>query len=421
MKQISIAVCAAVLCSVLAAQTPAPKSMVGTVSLFKADSAEIEVKPDNGPAVAFKVTADTMAQKVAPGVTDLKKAEPIKVTDVELGDRVLATPEPGTSNLRRIVVMALTDIAKKNEADKQDWTRRGIAGMVTAKNGNEVTLKIRTLGGESTAVVTVSDKTTYKRYAPDSVKFADAKVSKLGEVSVGDQVRARGVKSEDGLKVTADDVVFGTFVTKAGAVTAVNLEGREVTVKDSATNKPLVIKFTADSQLKKMPDMAAMMGGMRGGMGGGAGGGAGAGTGAGMGAGMGRGGPPAGMGGGGMPPAAGASVGAPSGAARGAAPSGMGGGMKGMDINSMLERMPLSKLEDLKPGEMLVVSSTKGATKDQVTAIMVLGNADSILQMIAAQSGGGRGSAIPGASGMGGMMGGGGMDALSGMGIGGIM
>ena len=39
----------------------------------------------------MKVTADTVAQRVAPGVTDLKKAEPIKVTDVALGDRVLAT------------------------------------------------------------------------------------------------------------------------------------------------------------------------------------------------------------------------------------------------------------------------------------------------------------------------------------------
>ena len=31
----------------------------------------------------------------------------------------------------------------------------------------------------------------------------------------------------------------------------------------------------------------------------------------------------------------------------------------------MLERMPLSKLEDLKPGETIVVSSTKGAKNDQ--------------------------------------------------------
>jgi hypothetical protein len=53
----------------------------------------------------------------------------------------------------------------------------------------------------------------------------------------------------------------------------------------------------------------------------------------------------------------------------------------------------------------------------------MLANANSILQMIAAQSGGGRGSAIPGAGGMGGGMGGmgGGMDALGGMGLGGLM
>ena len=410
MKQNRLAACAAVVLysSLAVAQTPPGKSVVGTVSVFKAETSEIEIKPDNAEPVAMKVTADTIAQKVAPGVTDLKKAESIKVTDVMLGDRVLATPEPGTSNLRRIVVMSMTDIAKKNEADKADWTKRGLSGMVSAKSGNEVTLKIRTLTGESQAVVTMTDKTTFKRYAPDSVKFSEAKGSKLGEISVGDQVRARGVKSEDGLKVTAEDVVFGTFVTKAGTITAVNAETKEITVKDLSNNKPLVIKIAADSQIKKMPDMGAMMGmmGMMGGMG--------------RGSAPGAGGPPAGMPGAGGPPA-GMGGTSPGGPARGGMP-GMGGGRGGMDINSMLERMPLSKVEDLKPGETIVVSSTKGAKSDQVTAIMMLANAQSILQMLAAQSGGGR-SGIPGAGGMGGMgMGGGmgGMDALSGMGLGGM-
>jgi hypothetical protein len=391
MKQIHLATCAAVIFwSLMApAQTPPTKSVVGTVSLFKAETAEIEIKPDNGAAVALKVTGDTIAQKVAPGVTDLKKAESIKVTDVALGDRVLATPEPGTSNLRRIVVMSATDIVKKNEADRMDWTRRGVTGVVAAKSGNDVTLKIRTLAGESQAVVTVTDTTTFKRYAPDSVKFAEARSSKLSEIGVGDQVRARGVKSEDGLKVTAEDVVFGTFVTKAGTITAVNAETRELTVKDLANNKPLVIRVTTDSQIKKMPDMGAMMGGM-----------------------MGRGGMPPG----GAPPAGAARGGMPAG---GPGP-GMGGGGRGMDINAMLERMPLSKLEDLKAGETIVVSSTKGAKSNEVTAIMMLANADNILRMIAAQSGGGRGAGMPGAGGMG-MMGGGGMDALGGMGLGGIM
>ena len=139
----------------------------GHGSAFKADSAEIEVKPDSGTAVAFKVTADTTAQRVAPGVTDLKQAQPIQVTEVMLGDRVLATPGPGTSNLRRIVVMAATEIEKRNAADKADWTRRGVAGVVASKSGSEITLKIRTMAGEQQAVVTVSEKTTYKRYAPD--------------------------------------------------------------------------------------------------------------------------------------------------------------------------------------------------------------------------------------------------------------
>lgn len=378
MKQIRMAACAAaVLWSLMVPLLAQPaKSVVGTVSLFKPETAEIEIQPDSGTAVAMKVTADTIAQKVAPGATDLTHAETIKVTDLALGDRVLATPEPGTGNLRRIVVMPAAEIVKKNQADRMDWTRRGVSGMVAAKSGNEVTLKIRTFTGESQAVVTVTQKTAFKRYAPDSVKFTDARNSNLGEIGVGDQLRARGVKSEDGRTVTAEDVVFGTFVTKAGTITAVTADKREITVKELANHKPLVIRFTADSQIKKMPDMSGMMMG-----------------------GMGRGGMPA-----------------------GGPPGGMGrGGMPAMDLNAMLERMPVSKLEDLKPGETIVVSSTKGARSNEVTAIMMLANADGMLQMIAAQSGSGRGSAIPGTGGMGGGMTGGGMDALGGMGLGGIM
>ena len=111
--------------------------------------------------------------------------------------------------------------------------------------------------------VIVDDKTAYRRYDSDSVKFADAKISKLDEINVGDQLRARGVKSEDGLKVTAQEVVFGTFVTKAGTITAINPETKEVTISELGTNKPLIMKLTADSQIKKMPDMAGMMMGTR--------------------------------------------------------------------------------------------------------------------------------------------------------------
>jgi hypothetical protein len=52
----------------------------------------------------------------------------------------------------------------------------------------------------------------------------------------------------------------------------------------------------------------------------------------------------------------------------------------------MLERMPPARLEDLKTGESIVVSSTKGNQKSYLTAIMLLANADMLIQLASAQS-----------------------------------
>jgi Cu/Ag efflux protein CusF len=194
----------------------------------------------------------------------------------------------------------------------------------------------------------------------------------LDEVSVGDQLRARGVKSEDGLKVAAEEVVFGTFVTKAGAITAIDPETKEVTVSELGTNKPLVVKFTADSQIKKMPNMMGMMG-------------------------AGRGGAPGSP----MSPPMSPPAGPPAGSANGA------GHMP--DMAQMLEHAPAAKLDDLKIGEKIVVSSTKGAKPGEITAIMLLGNADMLIQMATVPSGRGAGGGGQGA----GMMGmGGGLQTL---------
>ena len=77
----------------------------------------------------------------------------------------------------------------------------------------------------------MSDQTKFRRYAPDSVKFADAKPSKLDEISVGDQLRARGAKTPDGLAIAADEVVFGTFLTTAGSVVSVDAAAKEITIQ----------------------------------------------------------------------------------------------------------------------------------------------------------------------------------------------
>src|ERR1039458_9696588 len=230
----------------LAAQVSTQRSLVGTVVAFRPEVAEIEIRPDMGDLVAVRLTADTIAQKIAPGERDLKKAESIKVADLSIGDRVLVTLEPDAPSIRRIVVMTATDIARRKDADRLDWQKRGVAGIVGSRNANH---------------------TTVKRYAPDSVKFSDAKASKPAEVSVGDQLRARGQKSDDGLHVAADEVVFGTFLVKAGSLSAINPEAKQLTVKELGTNRLLTVTLTDDSQLKEMPNFVGMMGGAsRGGM-----------------------------------------------------------------------------------------------------------------------------------------------------------
>jgi hypothetical protein len=355
----------------LGAQAQSSRAFVGTVVTLRVESAAVEVKPDSGDVVVAQLTSDTIAQKIAPGEKDLKKAEAIEVTDLAKGDRVLVTLEPDSTRIRRIVVMSAKEIANRNDADRLDWQKRGVAGIVSAKSGNQITVKNKTLTGEIQTTITVNDRTAVRRYAPDSVKFADAEASKVAEISIGDQVRARGEKSADGLTMTAQDVVFGTFLIEAGAIGSIDPVAREMKVKELGTNKVLTVKLTADSQLKQMFAMPPMAG---------------------------RGSLP-GRGPGGAP----------------------GGPPGGFDINQTIEHIPAVKLEDLKPGAMVVITSTKGAKSGEITAILVLSNADMLIQMASAMKATGRGAGAPGMTGAGmGGMNSGDLNGLMGLGIGGM-
>jgi hypothetical protein len=334
----------------LAAFGQVPERMVGTVASIVFDKATVEVKGQDGTLVTLNLTSDTILQRVAPGEKSLKNAETIQISDIAIGDKVLVNSDPATASARRLVVMSATAITKRDESDRAAWTTHGISGIVVAKAGDDLTLRLRTLQGEAQAHVAVSSATGFRKYAADSVRFGDAKPSSLAEVQVGDQLRARGDKSDDGLKVTADQIVFGTFVTKAGTITAIDPEHKSVSVKELNTSTPFNVKLTADSQLKQMPNFAAMAGG-----------------------GMPGGGPPSGG-----PP-------------NGPPPNGpaMSGG-RPPDIAQMVERMPTVALDALKVGDTIVMSSTKGAVDNEYTAIVLLDNAEMLIRLATSQPGGGQ-------------------------------
>jgi hypothetical protein len=344
------------------AQPAGNRSVVGTVSGLRAGSSEIEVRPDQGDAVLVKFGPDTLFQRVAPGEKDLKKAESIAAAGLAAGDRVLVSFVPGSSEARRIVVMPAADIEKRRQAERRDWIERGMFGVVASVKGSDITLRKRSFQGDVISTVTAGENTVFRRYQPGSVRFSDATISSLSEIRPGDQLRARGQTSADGLKLAAEEVVFGTFSTKAGVITAIHAAAGQIAVKDLQTNKALTVKLAAESQIKRMPQFPAMPGG--------------------------------------------AFPGGPPGGGRGAWAASTGAGAP-PDFAQIIERMPAATLDDLKAGETVVFSTSSVASGNPVTAIMLLANAERLIQMASMQSRSGpQGDAnLPGAAGMGGTFG----------------
>src|SRR5207253_5290971 len=141
----------------------------GTVTSFDRNTKAIEVKPDNAAPVPLKILAATVVQRIAPGQTDLKNAAAIDLSEVGVGARVLVTLASNGADVLRLVLMSATDIAKRDDADRQDWNKRGISGIVSGKNGNQILLKLKTPRGDVQQIIAVSDKTKFRRYSPDSV------------------------------------------------------------------------------------------------------------------------------------------------------------------------------------------------------------------------------------------------------------
>jgi hypothetical protein len=316
----------------LASPLCAQKSILGTLSEFHSHPVEFGLKPDSGAVVFFQVSPETQVVRIPAGEQNLAKAAPAAITDLAIGDRLLVTFVGGMAEARRIVRITPADIERRNEAERLDWQQRGISGVVSGKTPEAVALELRSPQGVQTVQVMIGSKTAIRRYAPDSVKFSDARPSTLDQIAVGDQLRTRGNKSEDGSRIAAEDIVFGTFLTIVGPITAVNRDNGEVEIRDLTTKAPLTIHVTADSRLKKMPDLHEMFVQM---------------------------------------------MKAPA-KEQTAPPASMA---------QMLERLPACNIEELKVGTTLVVTATRGARADSVTAILLVTNIDGLIQMAQAQAG----------------------------------
>jgi hypothetical protein len=299
----------------------------------------------------------------------------ITLSGVAVGNRLVVlgkvSDDQKTVTARVVIVATKEDIAQKHELDRAQWQRRGILGTVTAINPatKEITVSAVTPEGVKPLVVDAAgEKVLFRRYAPDSVKFADARTSTFAEVKIGDRLRALGERSADGARFTPEEVVSGSFRQLIGTVTAVDAATNQIKIK-TQDNKALTIVVNADSNLRRLPPQMAQFMARR------AGGGA---------NGEGR---PAAAGNEGdrpqTPPGAEGRRGGVIGSGGGGQRRMMGGGF---DPQEMLERMPQTTLAELKAGDMIIVSSTSGADPTRLTAIALVAGVDALINAMPAGS-----------------------------------
>jgi hypothetical protein len=331
---------------------------VGTVKSISGNT--LVLKADSGPDITVTVQDTTRIARLAQG----QPATPMKLEEVQVGDRALVRGAPGNTAdsviATSIRVMKQSDVTQRQQQDLQDWQKRGVGGIVTAVDAaaGSVTVSVTPT---SSFIVKTSPTTSYLRYSPNSVKFADAVKGSFDQIKAGDQLRARGDRSADGKEVAAEQVISGTFRNIAGTITAIDTANSAITVKDILAKKSVVVKVTSDAQMRKLPpQMAQRIAFFLKGPGA---------SGAPANASS-----PAGA----VPNAGGPGSGGPAAGGPGGAPGGGRPAGGGMDFQQMLSRLPAATLADLQKDDAVMIVSTAGSGSE-VTAITLLSGVDPII------------------------------------------
>ncbi|HXH50032.1 MAG TPA: hypothetical protein VNM47_11875 [Terriglobia bacterium] len=335
---------------------------------------QLTLRTDAGPSLTVSLPEDVSVLQVPPGAKSLKQANKITVGDVHLGDRVLilgpVSEDQKSVSAKTVLVMSKTALEIARDAERLQWEKNGIAGVVKAVDpaAKEITLAVPNTPPKPgnlthSVIITLAPSASLLRYAPDSVKFSDAKPAPFDQIKVDDQIRALGTKSADGTRFTARKLVSGTFRNIGATVISVDTTQGTITIKDLATGTPVLVRTNAESKLHQLtPDVANTIATFNAGS-----------------PEKGSEGQQEGSQGGERPRRAGfQGNGRPGGPGEG----GRSGMQRGRSDNfeQMLQQMPALSLSELKAGEPLIVVSTEGAKPDQVTAIAVLSGVEPILR-----------------------------------------
>ncbi|MDQ3744401.1 MAG: hypothetical protein M3444_08460 [Acidobacteriota bacterium] len=139
-----------------------------------------------------------------------------------------------------------------NEAGTRQQQR--VFGVVTAVDAARKLIVVRARRGEDFEAVTLdaSGGVRFLRFAPDSLRAADAQPSSFAGLKVGDTLRATGERSADAARFVPEEIITGSFTRVIGIVSAVDTARGELTVRNEQTGQTVTVAVGQRSTLKRV-------------------------------------------------------------------------------------------------------------------------------------------------------------------------
>src|SRR5215471_3199794 len=305
---------------------------IGEILAIDPAAKRVTIKTDAGSEMTMVFDEATRFLRVAPGAKDLENATPISASELSAGDRILArgrgASDPALLAATSIIVISKADLARKHAAERAEWEKRGVGGVISALDpaAKEITINMPTTAGAKPTVIVFAPGATLRRYAPNSVKFSDARPSRFEELKVGDQVKALGTADETRSRYTAEELVAGSFRVIAGAVVSIDAAQNTFVITDLGANKPVQARVSPDSTMRRLPTEIAQMLAAR----------------------------------------------------NKAGNSSSDQGPK--DLQSLIEKLPPLTLTDLKPGDAIIFTFATGEDASRITAITLLAGVEPLLK-----------------------------------------
>ncbi|MGC2237165.1 MAG: hypothetical protein WA584_13450 [Pyrinomonadaceae bacterium] len=224
------------------------QSIIGEVLYIDQTAGKAAITTADKKEIKFEIDKKAVFLRVKPNEKNLENAAKISLSEINKGSKILARglySNDGVFTAQMIIVVSNAEtVAGENSQNES------VQGIVTAVDPvkKQIKANINSQTGVKELNLDVSaSQVGFYRYSDKSLKFNNSVVSSIDKIKVGDQLKAVGKMSADGLMFLPQTLVSGTFRTVGGKIVSINAQTREISIEDFQSKKLISVAVSQES------------------------------------------------------------------------------------------------------------------------------------------------------------------------------